>query len=871
MAKKPGKAPAPPGQGDVAEKDTTVAAWLSAIDRAQKDMSDWGKRCAKIRKRYRYESSTSTRRRQFQMLWSNQEIMRPAVYAKPPKPVVESRFKDGDPLVRITSQALERSLEFQADFLNYDRAFGLVRDDFLLYGRGVPRVRYYPVLEEAEIPTGLDEGAGDEEAYDGGQGAEAEADEEGAEVLKIEHVCVDFVQRDDFIHPQARTWEELPWLCYRAFLDREQLIDRFGEEIGKAIPLDTSAGRSEADSEKKRQESAVDKATIYEIWDKANTTVLWIAKGYGDKVLEEGPPYLKLNGFYPSPRPAYGTLTTDSLIPVPDYVYYQDQAEEIDDLTARIASLSDSLKVVGFYPAGPQGEGSPEIETAVKPGFENRMIAVKSWAMFKEGANGGVPIVFLPVDQVEQVLRGCVELRKQLIDDVYQITGISDILRGASEASETLGAQQLKAQWGGIRMRDRQAEVARLARDTVRMVSEVMCQTFQPETLLLIANMKLPRQADVEQAKLQASMAQQQWAQAAQVAQEAGQQPPEAPPQVPDLGPTVEDFGAFLKDQVLTRFRVDIEVDSTINADESQEKQDRTEFIQATSMFIGQWGPIIQANPEAGPLAGQLLLFGVRAYRTARQLEGAIEQFVEKMEQSLAQPKQPQVDPVVQAKLDQAKQEGANSQQLHQQTMDQNAQKHAQDMDQAKQEGAIKLDLIRAQAQASAQEHRQNVELKGHDVEKARVTTKGQQDQHMFAREAHQQTMAQGKQAHEQTLESGKQQHSQTLEKGNLDITQAKEGHEIKKNEASHAASIRESEARTNHELKGKDEERKAKAAEKPDAVSKIAKELMDALKAAGEDNKKAYADIAELIKKPKKITVGKRGPDNRISEAEIA
>lgn len=871
MAKKPATAPAPPGEGSQPQNDTQVAAWLSAIDRATKDMRDWTKRCEKIRKRYRYEASASTRRRQFQMLWSNQEIMRPAVYAKAPKPVVESRFKDGDPLVRISSQALERSLEFQSDFLNYDRTFGLVRDDFLLYGRGVPRVRYYPVLEEAEIPSGLDEGAeGADEQYEAAGADEAEG-EEGAETLQIEHVCVDFVQRDDFIHPQARTWEELPWLCYRAFLDRDQLIERFGKELGEKIPLDSSGGRTDREDERQRQDSAVDKATIYEIWDKAKTTVLWIARGYGDAILESGPPYLKINGFYPSPRPAYGTLTTDSLIPVPDYVYYQDQAEEIDDLTARIASLSDSLKVVGFYPAGPSGEGSPEVEKAVAPGFENRMIAVKSWAMFKEGANGGVPIVFLPVDQVEQVLRGCVELRKQLIDDVYQITGISDILRGASEASETLGAQQLKAQWGGIRMRDRQAEVARLARDTVRIVAEVMCATFQPETLLKIANMNLPREADVEQAKLQASLAQQQWQQAAQIAQESGQQPPEAPPPVPDMGPTVEAFGAFLKDQVLVRFRVDIEVDSTINSDESQEKQDRTEFIQATSMFIGQWGPIIQQNPEAGPLAGQLLLFGVRAYRTARQLEGTIEQFVEKMEQQLAQPKQPQVDPVAQAKLEQAKVDGANSQKLHEQTMAQGQQKHAQDMEQARQEGLIKLDTIRAEAAAKAAEHERNIELKGHDVEKARVTAKGQQDQHMFAREAHQQTMAQGKQAHDQTIEKGnqeaqrgEQQHGQTMEQG-------RESHEIKKNEASHAASIRESEARTNHELKGKDEERKAKAADKPDAVSKIAKELMDALKAAGEDNKKAYADIAELIKKPKKITVGKRGPDNRISEAEIA
>jgi hypothetical protein len=44
---------------------------------------------------------------------------------------------------------------------------------------------------------------------------------------------------------------------------------------------------------------------------------------------------------------------------VPDFIFYQDQCDEIDALTKRIAALTDSLKLVGFYPGGPQGEGFP--------------------------------------------------------------------------------------------------------------------------------------------------------------------------------------------------------------------------------------------------------------------------------------------------------------------------------------------------------------------------------------------------------------------------------------------------------------------------------------------------------------------------------
>jgi hypothetical protein len=223
--------------------------------------------------------------------------------------------------------------------------------------------------------------------------------------------------------------------------------------------------------------------------------VLWISPGHHE-VLDSGDPYLKFTGFFPSPRPAYGTLSTDSLVPHPDFIFYQDQAEEIDELTARIGHLTDSLKLVGFYPAGPAGEGAPEIEKAVRPGFENKMIAVRSWAAFAQGGKAGAPIVWLPVDTVGVILKGCVELRKQLIDDVYQLTGISDIIRGTTEAEETAAAQGLKSQWGSLRLNVRQKELARLAKDVTRMAAEVIANHFQISTMVKCANMKVPTEAD---------------------------------------------------------------------------------------------------------------------------------------------------------------------------------------------------------------------------------------------------------------------------------------------------------------------------------------------------------------------------------------
>ena len=95
----------------------------------------------RVKKLFRYENSTTVKRRKFQLLWSNIEILKPAVYAKRPSPAVSNRWKDGDAVARIACELLERNLDFQFDVMDYDLAFKQLRDDFLLYARGVVRLR----------------------------------------------------------------------------------------------------------------------------------------------------------------------------------------------------------------------------------------------------------------------------------------------------------------------------------------------------------------------------------------------------------------------------------------------------------------------------------------------------------------------------------------------------------------------------------------------------------------------------------------------------------------------------------------------------------------------------------------------------------
>jgi hypothetical protein len=658
------------------EGDRGVEYWLTEIAKAQRapGMKSWHERCNSIHRLYRDDQTARRRKRRYATLWSNMETMKPASYTKPPIAVVQRRYRDSDPVGRMAVEVLERAINFTLETNDFDSKFKQVRDDFLLYGRGVARVRYDPVLStvpDYDDESGLDitsmEGP-QKEAVDEERNAEKEGNPD--QVLKFENVKIWFVQRQDFVHQEARTWDEVDWVAFRGFLNREGLVERFGEKIGNQISVNVSETYRKDDYDL----SAIsDKAEIWEIWDRCHEEVLWISKGFKE-VLDRGSPYLKLEDFYPCPRPAYGTLTNESLDPIPDYVYYQDQAEEIDRLTARIGALTDALKLVGFYPGGPQGDGAPEIEKALTPGYENRMIAVKSWDAFKQGGGGqGAPIVMLPMGEVAEVLKGCVELRKQLLDDINQIYGISDIMRGDGDANETATAQSIKAQYGSVRIRSRQQELARFCRDISRMTGEIIATHFQPETLLKMVNIKLPTKQDVMmlQQKMQLMAAAQAGRQAGMAAAGmpgpngqgspgmpgaagagpgaagmAAPMPPAGmgspaggpPPQPPNPGPTIDDVMALLRDNVLRHFRIDIEADSTIVGDESQERQDRNEFIASVTKFVEVWGPIVAAQPAMAQLAGGLLQFGVRAYRVGRELEELIEETIIKAQQMPPQP-----------------------------------------------------------------------------------------------------------------------------------------------------------------------------------------------------------------------------------------
>ena len=209
--------------------------------------------------------------------------------------------------------------------------------------------------------------------------------------------------------------------------------------------------------------------------------VYWFTKNYNELIDERDDP-LELEGFFPCSKPLYSTTTSDTLIPVPDFVLYQDQANELDILSDRIDGLVKALRIRGVYDAS-----QPALQRLLTEGDNNTLVPVDKWLAFSEkgGLKGSIDI--LPIEELANALLQCYRARQEIKAQIYEITGISDIIRGASQASETATAQQIKGQYAGLRLRSMQEEVALFASELIRLKAQVICGKFQPQTILSYA------------------------------------------------------------------------------------------------------------------------------------------------------------------------------------------------------------------------------------------------------------------------------------------------------------------------------------------------------------------------------------------------
>lgn len=605
------------------------AGVLAAIKKAERSFNGWQGTCDRIDAVYSrsedlggaegYVGTDNWSDPDYDLFWASMEIMKPAIYARPPEPVVSPQFKDRRPLQNTTAEMLERTVKSAFDRTDLDEGMIGTRDDLIFYNRGQLWLTY-------------------------------ETDEKGGG----QRVCVEHLDRKDFVHTAARKWSEVPLAARRAWMTRKEMRKRFQKHSGDAYK---DATLSSGDGEEKENRG---KAGVWEAWDKTRNRVYWVCEGVS-VMLDEDAPHLKLRGFFPCPRPAYGTLKRRTLLPVPDYTRYAGHFAKINSLTRRIYALLDMVRMKGLIAAG--GDVGDAVEQALKDDANAALLIPVPAAALIQGASAGF-VQWMPLEQIAAAITGLIEARRELFSDYDRLSGISDIMRGETEADETLGAQQLKSQYGSVRVREKCKELQRIACDITKIASEIMAENFSQETFLEMSQMEIPTKADIEKrikaiekaaegelkslmkkAEEMAGQAQQgseqvDPAQAKQQFEQAQQQIIQkysARLKLEEEAVPIEDVMKLLRDDKARGFAFEIETDSTILQDEAQEKATRNEFLTvfsgATQGLIG----LASMGEEAAKLAGGVMKFTLQPYRVGRELNGLIDDFIDAAPQMAAQ------------------------------------------------------------------------------------------------------------------------------------------------------------------------------------------------------------------------------------------
>ena len=624
--------------------------WSAEIVAAEKEVEKWHKQAWRVVKRYKDErDGADTMNRKFNVFSTNVDIMQASLFSKIPKAMVTRRFGQmDDDAARVAALMLQNCIfqnmdEADCDFGNMMRS---AITDRLVAGTGNAWVRLETEIETKTLEIETDEfGIVETEPSDEPLDEQTTYDQ-----IVNQEVCIDYVHWDDFLISPCRTYGEKRWLARKVCMDYDAISKRFGKEKADLIAYNKTKVGAAGEATDNPENMVIQETIVYEIWSEADKKVFWYSKSCPELLDSKDDP-LQLEGFYPCPKPMFALQSTSTYIPVPDYVMIQDQYSELDLVNNRISMLIQACKVAGLYDAS-----SGDIKRLLTEGTDNQLIPVSNWSSFAE--KGGIQgiVSWLPLDTIGTALDKLRTAREDIKAQIYELTGISDIVRGQSKASETLGAQQMKQQFATVRIGKVIEEVAMFAQKVLQLKGEIICKHFQDEVIAKQAN--IAYYPDGQNTELVASAMK------------------------------------LLKNEDDFNWRVKIESDSMGQVDYNAQKQEKVEFTNAVATFLQSTASVLKNNPELAPVALETLKFAVSGFKASSELEGVIDNTIKQVQQKLAQPPTPpQPDPAMQKmqmEMQMKQQEFGMKQQESQQEMQ--LQMHNDQMEIQKKQAEMQMD-----------------------------------------------------------------------------------------------------------------------------------------------------------------------------------
>lgn len=529
-----------------------VLKWIDRIEKAESCWRDYYDLIDEIRNYY-----TNKRRKNKQnIFWSSIETLKPFIYFKPPVPYVQRKDKKENAVLDAACQILEKALVSDLEKQDFDGVIKYARNDYLTIGLGLTYEKVNTVFKKTILPRA-----------DG-------TDEKILEVLDDISILTNYIDPKNVVIDctHVRVWEDVSWVAQKIEMTKAEVIEQFGIETANGLLRDGGE-----DEEMERE------TCVYKIWDKKNKKILYLSKEIGERFLRVDEDVLNISGFFPFPKPVFATLSNDGVIPVPDYVQIKCLLDELDGVNTRMQLVQQALKVSGAY------DGSfPELANILNK--DVTLVEISDFEKIREKGGLSGFMEFAPIEQYINTLQALAERRKMLIGAIFEITGVSDIMRGNSSPSETATAVNKKTNFGTLRNQDRQNDFQRFVTDVLKIKAELICEQMPADELKKFGN-------GVNPEYLEAAV-------------------------------------VLLKEEKLRNLTLGIETDVAFNQSEEEAKTNQA-VIKIHQMIMGAFG-VISAQPLLLPLYKQMIESMVVTLPQARQFASVVEGVFEEIQKDFS-------------------------------------------------------------------------------------------------------------------------------------------------------------------------------------------------------------------------------------------
>ena len=575
----------------------------------------------------------------FPLWWSCLKIRQPITFARLPLPVLKDTQGD-DPIGRTACVVGERLIRGVLKTFDAFPEFSCSNDDFLVTNFGWGRWFYKrdENLEEEKIRVqavqppepppmmGPDGQPMPSEPLppiyvtpSGEIIPEPLFDEFGPYILTGQKILVDNEEiffesglySNLYVDPDARKWSQVTRLAFEYQYSYRQFIEKFGKTALDKLAL--------GDIEQHRTGKPI---IVFEYHDKFVKECRWFAENSEDffqptsmstadidaqgleevKERQEAAAYdnsdlFGLAGFFPCTEPLVINASTKEFWPTPEYFQVSDITDDIHSIVGRMILLTKAIRVRFFFDSS-----IAQLKSLIGETGEGGAIGIPNLEQSLMAGKGSLAnlVAYFPVGEMIKGLTQMYLAFQQRMDMFYQITGISDLIRGQTnpDSDKTYGERQLEGKFALNRIEPFQRKLQEWIKNNYQLGMEMALKLFSDESL---DEYITPQTLDEE-----------------------------------DKGrylPALE----LLRSNKRRRFRVDFETDSTIAINEQWKRQQATELANTLTKAMESVANVAETQPELAGTELKVLKHLIGEFSDGKlfvdEIQDSIQQVIDRVSQ----------------------------------------------------------------------------------------------------------------------------------------------------------------------------------------------------------------------------------------------